>query len=258
MNVEKIFDGEGGYVFVSHSHLDLQEVRTVRNFLEKSGMEPILFYLRSMENGGEERGRLLRQLIYEEIDAREFFLYLESTNAQKSEWVQEEIRYVREKYPEKLVVVPLAQGETEAKKQLQALVKKMRVFISHSGADFLLTQRLKGALVKRDFRVYINEDNSPGTAWKNQMKKTVKDVSKEGSVIILLTRRSVQSVYVEMELRYALKCEGRVVPILVGDVDLSGTRLEFLKDYTHFRLEEPESDESLEKFVDQLTKELKK
>ncbi len=257
MDIEKMFEGEGGYVFVSHSHLDLKEVRKVRNFLELNGMEPILFYLRSMENGNEERLRLLKKLIYEEIDSREFFLYLESDNSKNSKWVQEEISYVSERYPDKVIVVPLAQGVEEVQRQLQEIVKKMRVFISHSGSDFELMQRFKDALVKRDFRVYLNEDNTVGANWAKQMKKTIKDISQEGSVVVLLTRRSIQSYYVHKELMYALRCGGRVIPVVVGDMDLLGTGLEFLELYGYFRLENPESEEEISEFVDELKKRLR-
>ena len=64
MNIEKTFKGEGGYVFVSHSHVDVQDVRKIRNFLEQEGMEPILFYLRCMDGGTEEQIAMLKKLIF--------------------------------------------------------------------------------------------------------------------------------------------------------------------------------------------------
>ena len=76
MNVEKLFEGKGGYVFVSHSHLDIEKVRKIRNFLESEGIEPILFYLRCMDGGDEQKIGALKKLICDEIDAREFFLYI--------------------------------------------------------------------------------------------------------------------------------------------------------------------------------------
>ncbi len=255
MDIEKMYEGEGGYVFVSHSHLDLKEVREVRNYLETSGLEPILFYLRSMENCDEDRLALLRKLIYEEIDSREFFLYLESENSKNSQWVQEEIRYVNEKYPDKIISLPLSQGADEIKKQLQAFVKKMRVFISYSRRDTPLVERLKTALVKRDFRVYANEDVlSSGASWGKQTKKTIKDISKEGSVIVVLTEQSMQSVYIRMEFMHALRCGGRIIPIVVGDVDLSKTEWSFLIGYPHFRMNKIDSDEEIEEFVNDFKK----
>lgn len=253
MNVENMFEGEGGYVFVSHSHLDLKEVRQVRNFLETNGIEPILFYLRSMEGCGEERLELLKKLIYEEIDSREFFLYLDSENAKKSQWVQEEIRYVSEKAPEKLIILPLAGGIEETEKRLKNLLRRMRVFLSYSGADRPLAERLQRILVDRDFRVYTDNDRlTAGRSWANQMKKSIKDVAKEGSVIVLLTERSVRSEYVKRELSFALRCKAMVLPVVVGNVDLADTGLDFLRNHTYFHLQDVNSNEELVELVDGL------
>ena len=69
MDIENLYKGKGGYVFVSHSHLDIEQVRKIRNFLEDSGMEPILFYLRSMDCEDKEKLKTLKRLIFDEIDA---------------------------------------------------------------------------------------------------------------------------------------------------------------------------------------------
>ena len=42
--------GGGNWIFVSHSIKDLTEVRGIRNFLETKGHNPILFYLRSLQD----------------------------------------------------------------------------------------------------------------------------------------------------------------------------------------------------------------
>ncbi|MBO5736848.1 MAG: toll/interleukin-1 receptor domain-containing protein [Clostridia bacterium] len=250
MDLEKCFKGEGGYVFVSHSHLDIKEVREVRNFLEDNGIEPILFYLRSMEHGGEEKIELLRSLIYEEIDSREFFLYLDSEHAKKSKWVQEEVNYIMQTAPEKVFTASLDGGVEGVKRSLKEFLRKMRVYISSSGADRALTARLKKALLASDFRVYEEEEFlSAGGSWFSTVKRTLKDISKEGTVVALLTERSIQSSYIKIELETALRYGGRVLPILVGDLDLTGTGLEFLSKRTHFRLENPDSDEELKEFV---------
>ena len=259
MDLEKCYKGEGGYVFVSHSHLDIEQVREIRNFLEKNGVEPILFYLRSMEHGGEEKVELLRSLIYEEIDSREFFLYLDSEHAKKSQWVQEEVSYIMKTAPEKVFTASLDDGVKGVKLRLKEFLRKMRVYISHSGADRELARRLKKALLAKDFRVYDEEEAlSAGMSWHSTIKRTLKDISKEGTVVCLLTERSVQSVYVQRELSLALRGGGRVIPILVGDLDLTGTELEFLHRRTHFRLEDPNSDEELKEFADGLKELLKK
>ena len=257
MNLEKNYKGEGGYVFVSHSHLDIEEVREIRNFLEKNGVEPILFYLRSMEHGGEEKIELLRSLIYEEIDSREFFLYLDSAHAKKSKWVQEEVEYIMKTAPEKVFTASLDEGVAGVKRRLKEFLRKMRVYVSYSRRDTPLVDRLKKSLLAHDFRVYCDEEFTAGTNWHKTIKSTLKDISKEGTVIAVITKDSLQSVYRQRELMLALRYGGRVIPFLVGDFDLQGTDWEFLIRVTHFRMENPDSDEELKEFAVELKKLIK-
>ena len=261
MDIEKMFEGEGGYVFVSHSHLDLKKVREVRNFLELNGMEPILFYLRSMEGSDEKKAKLLKSLIYDEIDSREFFLYLDSENSKKSKWVQDELRYVKETNPDKVVMLPLSGDVESVKERLKALIRRMRVFISCSRADRGLAERFKKALIQRDFRVYTDEEAvsiGSGADYVQQITDAIKNVVEEGSMIVLLTEQSVQSSHVLVEMEYAIKCGGRVLPIIVGDVDFTAARMNFLNRYQCFRLSADNDDEEIEKLVDCIKAVLKK
>jgi len=45
---KKFIDGEGGYVFISHSHQDIEKVRKIRNEMEDQGFEPLCFYLKCL------------------------------------------------------------------------------------------------------------------------------------------------------------------------------------------------------------------
>ena len=65
--------GEGGYMFISHSHLDIEKVRKIRNALEEAGFDPLCFYLKCLTDEDEVEG-----LIKREIDAREWFVYIDS------------------------------------------------------------------------------------------------------------------------------------------------------------------------------------
>lgn len=251
MDIEKRFRGEGGYVFVSHSHLDIKEVREVRNFLEQSGIEPILFYLRSMENGGDEKVALLRSLIYEEIDSREFFLYLDSEHAQASKWVQEELAYVKQTAPNKVFFASLSEGVESVKKKLNAFLQRMRVFVSYSHRDFELATRLKKSFLKKDFRVYEEEENFAGSKWAEEVEKTLDEVSKAGVIVALLTERSIRSMYMQFQLNYAVRKGGRIVPIAVGDFELPKEMSNLL----FLRLRSDCTEEEINEIVEKIRKE---
>lgn len=82
-------DREEDYFFISHSNKDIKKVRIIRNTIEKQGKNPILFYLRCIKNKDE-----LDTLLKREIEARRWFIYCESKNAEASEWVKKERAYI--------------------------------------------------------------------------------------------------------------------------------------------------------------------
>ena len=60
----------GAWIFLSHSSKDIAKVREIRNELERHGHNPVLFFLKCMENTDAD-DRLLWELIEREIKARE-------------------------------------------------------------------------------------------------------------------------------------------------------------------------------------------
>lgn len=74
------------YFFVSHSHLDIEKVRIIRNIIEETFFyEPILFFLKCLSDENE-----IQNLIRREINERIWFVYCDSENARKSEYVKKE------------------------------------------------------------------------------------------------------------------------------------------------------------------------
>ena len=65
-------------------------MRLIRNSLEKKGFDPLCFYMQCLTDEDEIEGLLKR-----EIDAREWFAFMESQNSMQSAWVQKERDYIR-------------------------------------------------------------------------------------------------------------------------------------------------------------------
>lgn len=78
------------WVFLSHSHNDYEKVMEVRNILEKRNFRPLMFFLKCLEDEQE-----IDNLIKREIDCRYRFILCDSENAQKSQWVQKEVEYIK-------------------------------------------------------------------------------------------------------------------------------------------------------------------
>jgi hypothetical protein len=77
------------WVFVSHSHSDLEAIRRVRDEFERLHANPLLFFLMCLKDDEE-----VDQVIKREITACNVFLICDSPAAQKSGWVQKERQFV--------------------------------------------------------------------------------------------------------------------------------------------------------------------
>lgn len=79
------------WVFLSHSHEDYEKVRKVRDMLEDQHMRSLMFFLKCLNDHDE-----IDSLIKREIDCRTRFILCDSENARKSDWVKEEVKYIKD------------------------------------------------------------------------------------------------------------------------------------------------------------------
>lgn len=91
MDVDRLANFE---IFLSHSSLDYEKVRKIRNAFEEVGCKPIMFHLKCLEQSDDEE---VFGLLKREIDAREWFVLCKSKNADSSKWVRQEMNYVRQR-----------------------------------------------------------------------------------------------------------------------------------------------------------------
>ena len=223
INNQNVFDepkfnistGEGGFVFVSHSHQDIHEIRKIRNTLEGNGLEPICFYLRCLSDDNE-----VIDLIKREIDAREWFLLVDSENARKSRWVQTELEYIKSKNPRKIVEVSLDNRE-EIPAVLNRLSDSMRVFLSYTHKDLSIAKMIYDACLARDLKVFLDIGITAGTDFARDIENAICDASKHGCVVSLITKNSINSAEFIKEMNFAEDQESIILPIIVDDVELT-------------------------------------
>ena len=146
--------GEGGYVFISHSHKDIKKVRVIRNVLENRGFEPLCFYLKCLTEDDE-----IVELIEREIDSRSLFVYARSRNSENSKWVQTELDYIDSKGRKIDRIIDLDKY-TNNESLANALLGGMCVFIYHSMYDGANAAILKKRLIEKDYRVVCIEADS--------------------------------------------------------------------------------------------------
>lgn len=206
------------YVFISHSHKDLTKVRIVRNYLEDHDFEPILFYLRCMDNENEDTEKL-RELIYKEIDAREWFLYLDSANSRASDWVKDEIRYIEKS--QNHVVKKICIDNLSEDKLIQFiddLIGKLSIYICYSRSDKELANMFYEKFCRHGLKVFWDEKNIlTGEPFLDQINHGIDVAAQNGGIVFLVTKDSLQSGFIRYELERAISLNARIYPIYFGD-----------------------------------------
>lgn len=78
-------------IFLCHSSQDIEKVRKIRDILEYLECEPIVFFLKCLDDDDAN----LEEFLKKEIEARNIFLYCKSSNAENSKWVQKELEFIQ-------------------------------------------------------------------------------------------------------------------------------------------------------------------
>ena len=237
--------GSGGYIFLSHSHEDIQQVRLIRNDLENAGFEPLCFYLKCMDDANEEE---LWSLIQREIDARDLFILVDSENARNSGWVSREQNYIRNSNKDKILTIDLEDRDA-AYHVIQKIRRNMRIFISGSHKDIAILRKLRKTLSDRDFLVFTGEDVPFHADWAGQIEQALVRASQEGCVIVLISEHAMNSHDVSEELLFAINNGGNILPVFLGDVQLSPMFNLLLSTRPSYYLSANPSDEELSKLV---------
>ncbi len=240
---------QGGYFFLSHSHKDIQQVRQIRNQLEDDGFEPLCFYLKCLSDDSE-----IEDLIKREIDAREWFVFLDSENARKSKWVTLEREYITTRSSKKVIRVNLHDTQAVAK-LLDRICHNLRVFLTSLPDADRLAERIKEQLAAKDYLVF-HASETIHTSLSQAQDATIsavdalQDAAQEGAVVILLTRNNMQfhlpPVLEEVFLT------GNLFPVIVGDYHLTPYYDYLLKDKKKFYLPTEPTDEIICQMIDQI------
>jgi hypothetical protein len=100
------------------------------------------------------------------------------------------------------------------------------IFISHARQDRSYADLLKGYLLARDHSVWSDEDMAPGEDWADAVTRAVED----SRVVLLLVSpgyvKSQSSLYeAGVALAQMRDKKGKVIPILLGDIEPSALPL---------------------------------
>jgi len=210
---------DGAWVFVSHSHKDIKMVRQVRNELERHGHQPLMFYLKCLEDDQAQLPYLLRK----EIEARTWFVLCDSPNSRESRWVQEEKDIVKSIPGKVYKEVDISGDPKVIKSKIAEIAKRAKVFLSYTSKDRPIAKKIADSLRLADFQVY-SEVASPVAGWDSteNMRNAIDLAVEKGFFLTLLSPDSLKSEFVASETRHALEKaqhseKSNVIPILLRD-----------------------------------------
>jgi hypothetical protein len=201
------------WIFVSHSTLDLDKVRQVRNAIEVAGGEPILFFLKCLSDHDE-----IDELIKREIEARNFFLLCDSDNAKSSKWVHDEIAHVNSLQEKKIEIIDLDADWQSQISGIEAIVRHATVLMSYAHKDEEAIAPVRAALIANDFSVWDpSHDLRIGDSFAKQISSAITEAAKFGFFIHFLSRASLESKWAGDELDEALRLGvgERYIPVLL-------------------------------------------
>ncbi len=204
---------EGGWIFISHSHQDIEIVRKIRNRFEELGYEPLMFYLKCLNDKDE-----IADLIKREIDEREWFVYVDSKNARASDWVRSEREYISKLKDKKVITIDI---NDDVIKQADNIAKNLKVFISHVRRDSELADKIKNVLIEKDYLVLMDDSVSSEADLMQSVTKQIEFASREGFVIALITENINNSSWIEQEIVMAKESGAKIVPVYVDNAKLT-------------------------------------
>lgn len=210
------------WVFLSHSNKDYEKVRILRNLLEDNGFRPIMLYLRSKEDPAKFEE--LKQLIFDEIDHRNRFIYCKSPNAEQSTWVDEEIKHL-EQTNRGYDKIDIDSSDEAIKGFVENYRIKASIFISYSRQDSVIAEKIYQRLKKYDsFIVYYPPQMLfVSESYANTILDAIEKTKRNGFYIVLLSKDALQSQWLVTEISMALENNSKrnIIPI-VTDNDIIG------------------------------------
>ena len=205
-------------IFLSHSHKDLDKVRKLREILESLDYEPLIFFLKCLDDNNDE----LEDFIKREIDARNLFIFCKSKNSEQSVWVQRELEYIKDSDIRRLYTIdidlPLNQTLVSLLHEIGNFIKRNTVFISgrQFKEDNELCDEIKAYLSKYGYKV-IRYDRFEG---QKEHDEDLKQIIQNGVFMPIITSRYFESAFCTTELNYVLKesidKKPLILPVIIG------------------------------------------
>jgi hypothetical protein len=216
---------EDGWVFLSHSHKDQEEVKIVRNYLEENNFNAIMYYLHCFRDRGEKPE--IQELIECEIKSRNIFVLCDSDNAKQSDWVKREITYARSFSEKKIITIDIEKLKYQKATQLSILdelMNKSTLFLSYLSEDKPRVNKISNKLASLGFKILKDTGHSKYGKSENisqQIYNALHEVKNQGVVLLFLSKHSKESHYFWNEKEVIINSGNYIIPILIDRININ-------------------------------------
>lgn len=273
LEVKIMENSDKGYLFLSHSHLDMDEVRQLRNGLEEAGFDPICLFLKCLDDKKDEDE--LDDLIKREIDARKWFIYARTDNSKVSGWVFKECKYRLETrgieienlkdnqikeiiLNNKEICVVDLESDVSIDDIVKTLVRCLRINLIYSHFDYAFVNKLRDKLKEKDFQVIWDGDFVFGKDYDEQIIENIRNASMAGTNIVIISQNSINSDLIKAEVKEANSFNSFIIPVIIDDVKFEGILKDYLVDCKSISSKKQINDESdLDEFIDYVVDEIR-
>ena len=211
-----------GWVFLSHSSKDYQDVKIVRNYLEENGFSAIMFYLKSLDD--PSRTKHIKPLLEWEIEDRNIFVSCNSQYAKKSKWFRWERRYAKclsSKIYKEIDMDKLKYERCTQLSKLDSLIKQATLFFLYSHKDNDKVHEVYNYLEAKGFRTFKDtRDIKIGDNIEEKINDAITSTIEKGAVLIFLSKNATESKWFWKGKSMVLNQDAFIIPILLDNTSM--------------------------------------
>ncbi len=181
-----------GWVFLSHSSKDYEQVKVIRDYLELNNFNAIMFYLHSFND--EEKEKQITELVLNEIDARNIFVSCNSHNADISKWVQLEKNHAHNKI--NIIKVDIDLNELKNRRcselsKLDDLMIDSSIYILAPSNDYRIKKTID-FLSQKGFKIYEVDEikHAKGKTRLKLFQSAVNETTETNSTLIIFVNNT--------------------------------------------------------------------
>jgi hypothetical protein len=221
INTQNWIKKTNGWVFLSHSSTDYENVKIVRDYLEENNFNALMFYLKCLEDNPEDEET--QNLIFREIEARNIFVLCKSNEADKSYWVQKEKEWVeksKNKIYREIDIDNLKIRKCTELSKLDDLMNTSTLFFSYAYQDKKIVDKVYKFLENEGFKIfYENKNIKTGVNWQEKINEAVDEALSTGYFLLFISTNALKSRWIKYDLDTFMNKNANIIPIIVDNID---------------------------------------